>query len=234
MLTNKKLKIVTVSLFIFIIGVLYYLTLFVGGDLGNTSSFIIVALCFLFSLLYLDVKNLKILTQIALLFTVFADIFLVLLTPRTEQYQSIAMTFFTVTQLAYFIRLIKEQKSKKINAVNLSIRFPLIAIIVIITCIVLKEKTNYLAIISLIYYVNLFLNVVFSFINVKNVPFLAIGLLLFMLCDTVIGLQVMSSSFIPIKNEFMTFLNSFNFAWLFYAPSQVLLCLSAENQPSIK
>ena len=80
MQTKKTIKTILFLTFLLTIGVLYYLTLFVGGNIGNTSSFIIVALCFLFSLLYLDVKNLKILTQIALLFTVFADIFLVLLT----------------------------------------------------------------------------------------------------------------------------------------------------------
>ncbi|MBQ9782050.1 MAG: hypothetical protein IJW26_02590 [Clostridia bacterium] len=234
MQTKKTIKTILFLTFLLAIGVLYYLTLFVGGNIGNTSSFIIVALCFIYSLLYLDVKNFKILTQIALCFTVLADVFLVLLIPRTTQNQSIAMTFFTVTQLAYLVRLVKEQKSKTTNLINLYIRLPLIAVMLFVAYIVLKEKTNYLVIISVIYYVNLLLNVTFAFINVKKVPLLAIGLLLFMLCDTVVGLQVMTNSFIPIQNDFITFINSFNLAWLFYAPAQVLLSISAKDQPSIK
>ncbi len=235
MIINRKNKLPILIIFLSLQLVLYYLTLFVGDVIGNTSSFIIVALSFLFSLLFLDFKNSKFVTQIALFFTVIADIFLVLLTPRTELNQSIAMTSFSIVQLAYLLIILSEQTNKKVNVVNLIIRTSLTILIIIITIIVLKEKINYLAIISMFYYVNLILNVVFSFINVKKSPLLAIGLLAFLLCDTVIGLQVASSSFITITNEFLlSIINAnFNLAWLFYAPSQVILAINAENQPSI-
>ncbi len=234
-LKNKKNSIIFI-IFILAQLVLYYFTLFVGGKIGNTASFIIVALSFLYSLLFLDFKHLKFITQVALLFTMFADVYLVLLLPQTERTRSIAMTFFTVTQIAYYIRILQEQSNKKINAVNTVLRICLTILIVLVTILVIKDKTNYLAIISVIYYANLFINLVFAFINVKKSPLVAIGLLLFMLCDTIIGLQVMDGSFLPINNEFISKIlySGFNTAWVFYAPSQVLLSISAKNQPSLK
>ncbi len=237
MLINKKIKLPFIIIFLLCQLVLWYLTLIVGGETGNTASFSIVALSFLFSLLFIDFKQLKLITQIALFFTVIADIFLLLVSPRTVVHQSIAMTSFTIVQLSYLIRLLKEQESKKINKINLILRLPLTTIIIIATCIVLKDGVNYLAIISVIYYANLILNVVFGFVNFKKSPLLAIGLLAFLLCDTVVGFVEMNRSFITVSEGNLLYAlihADFNFAWLFYAPSQVMLSISAETQPSLK
>ena len=55
-----------------------------------------------------------------------------------------------------------------------------------------------------------------------------VALVLFLLCDTVIGLQVMGAMYLPIAEG--SFLHSllnpgFDLAWAFYLPSQVLLAL---------
>ena len=176
-------------------------------------------------------------TQIALLFTVFADICLVLIGAISKEVQSYAMIFFNVTQIAYLIRLIKEQENKKINLINLIIRLPIFIIVIIIANKVLGGNVDFLAVVSLLYYVNLAVNVFFAFISVKKSPLLAIGLLLFLLCDTVVGLSEMARLYLPIKEGSLIhsiLFSGFNLAWVFYAPSQVLLSISSKNQPSLK
>ena len=57
---------------------------------------------------------------------------------------------------------------------------------------------------------------------------MASALVLFLLCDTVIGLQVMGGMYLPIDDGSLLsriLYPGFNLAWLFYLPSQVLLAL---------
>jgi len=102
-----------------------------------------------------------------------------------------------------------------------------------VTCIVLGENTDALALISLCYYANLILNLLLAWMQFSRYPLAAIGFVLFLLCDTVIGLQVATSGYLPIEegsvlNEILY--PGFNLSWLFYLPSQVLLSLSSRNK----
>ena len=99
--------------------------------------------------------------------------------------------------------------------------------------IVLGKNADAVAILSVLYYANILLNMVMAFIKFKKFPMLAIGFLLFILCDTVIGLQVASGGYLPIKpgSALYQFLwMPINLAWLFYLPSQVLIALSSATQ----
>ena len=102
-------------------------------------------------------------------------------------------------------------------------------IAIVITIIVLKEKTDALSLISLFYYANLIMNIVFAFMQTKKSTIFAIGLLLFAMCDFFIGLSVMADSYLQLSAENLLYkLNDldFNFAWLFYVPSQACIALS--------
>ena len=55
-----------------------------------------------------------------------------------------------------------------------------------------------------------------------------VALVLFLLCDTVIGLQVMGSLYLPMGEGSILsriLYPGFDLAWFFYLPSQVLLAL---------
>ena len=165
-------------------------------------------------------------TQIGLVCTVCADLFLVVIEPM---YQIPAMCFFSITQICYFLRIYFSQSSNKQKLIHLLIRIIMIVLVLSITTIVLKDKTDFLSIISMFYYTNLIMNIIFASIQYKKSLLFSIGLLLFACCDLLIGLDVLDSSYLEIKEgTFLSFLCNpgFNLAWVFYVPSQMFIALS--------
>lgn len=115
----------------------------------------------------------------------------------------------------------------------LFIRLGLIAAAEAVTVLILKDATDPLAVISICYYVNLIFNIILAFLQFKQYRLFAIGLVFFLLCDTVIGLQVMSGGYLPIPDGSLLdqiLSVPFNLAWLFYLPSQVLISLSSRKK----
>ncbi|MBQ7307127.1 MAG: hypothetical protein IJW82_01195 [Clostridia bacterium] len=167
-----------------------------------------------------DNKN-SIYSQIALFFTMIADVFLVLCNPPLKE---VAMISFSIVQILYFV--INLLLSNKCNLKNsITIRIVICSFILLSVVIVLNKNLDFLALISVFYYINLVCNVIMAFKN-KNAPLIfKLGLLLFLFCDTVIGLQSLET-YINFNLDFLLTLN-FDLVWLFYLPSQVLLSLSA-------
>ena len=67
--------------------------------------------------------------------------------------------------------------------------------------------------------------------------FIAVILLLFLLCDTVVGLDVMASDYLPIgEGSFIYKLlnTNLNLAWIFYVPSQALIGISLAKFKKVK
>ena len=59
-----------------------------------------------------------------------------------------------------------------------------------------------------------------------------IGLVLFLLCDTIIGLQMATGVYLPISEHSVIYkiiFTDFNLAWFFYLPSQVCIALSGKS-----
>jgi hypothetical protein len=225
MLKNKKAIIIALSSFLSIQSVLFVLVQTTKGEINDVVSFAVVVLSALFMLLCIQRSKSYILMQIGLICTVFADLFLVVIDPMI---QLPAMVFFSGTQICYFLRIYFTTTSKKEKLIHLILRASLIVIIQIITVIVLKEKTDALSLVSMFYYTNLVLNVIFAFVHFKKLPLFAIGLILFLLCDTIIGLDIMAESYITGKalETFNSILTGLNWAWVFYVPSQALLGIS--------
>lgn len=195
-----------------------------SGRAVSAASFGSIILACLFLLVSMEKTYEYAFTQIALVCTVCADYFLVWSSPMV---QLPAMAFFLVAQLAYASRLYLLAEKRERIAQIIS-RAALSVIIVIITAIVLGEGIDALSLISMLYYVNLILNAVFAFADFKHRKLLAIGFLLFILCDTVIGLEMMDA-YLPISDDaylYKIIRPGFNLAWVFYLPSQVLLALS--------
>jgi hypothetical protein len=223
MKTNKT--IIISSVFITLEIILAILIQFTHNYLNIFVSYLSIALAAAFPLFFIKNKN-NLLVQVGLLFTLFADLFLVVIKPML---QVPAMICFSITQTCYFLRIYYNQTSKKERIIHLIIRIISIIIIQIITVIVLKEKTDFLSLISTFYYINLIINIIFAFKQKESSILFPIGLLLFACCDLQVGLIVLNSSYITIENNLiLSFILDppFNLVWLFYVPSQTLIALS--------
>jgi hypothetical protein len=226
MLNNKRYKLPLIIIFSLIQAVLFFLVQITHGKANIFVSYLVVLLCCLFASLYFEKTNKYVFTQIALICTLIADLFLVVIHPIM---QLPSMIFFSITQICYFLRLYFNSKSEIEKRTHLIIRATSSVIAIIITVIALKEKTDALSIISIFYYANLIINIVFAFIQYKSSNLFAIGLLLFFGCDTIIGINVLLTQYITSPNAQAicnAIFGSLNLAWIFYVPSQTMLTLS--------
>lgn len=197
----------------------------VGGRANDALSFSAVLLAFAFCFSRFSRTPPYLFTQIALLFTVMADLFLVIVEPRR---QLAAMMFFNITQLAYFLRIMWEDTRRTVRIAHCSVRVGAVALVLTLTLVILGDGADAVAVVSMIYFANLLVNVAFALVNFAKAPVLAIGLVLFMLCDIFVGLSLLEG-YLPVEEG--TLLHAlahpgFNAAWLFYVPSQTLLSLS--------
>ena len=212
--------------FLIVEAFLYGIILTSGGDLLVYSCFSSIVICFVHALIH--VKQGDKLLIVGLACTVMADLCLVVWSPVQRLW---GMVFFLAAQSLYAIRLHRQIRS---NAL-LIIRISLTVIAMAVTVIVLKEATDALALVSLCYYANLIMNIVTAFADFRSNKLLSIGFVLFLLCDTVIGLQVACGGYLPIEDGSLLhqiIFMPFNLAWFFYLPSQVLISLSAKNTAS--
>ena len=231
---NKRWTLASIVIFSAIEIGLLISVLVCKGNAVPALQFTSIVLAFSFSLIFLNFKKGQYITQLALLFTVIADVFLVLARPQN---QSVAMTSFSITQVLYFTKLLKETESKKVRLSNLITRIVAIVVIEVTTLFVLGEKADFVSLISMFYFINLILNMIFAFVNFKKNPLFAIGLLLFMFCDIFIGLQCAIGVYIDIPSTSIIYkitFSPFNWAWLFYIPSQALLSISAAPLERLK
>lgn len=220
-LFNSKFNTVLTLAFLAVSCVLYYFILTAGGTLLVSTSYASIVLCFLFALS--GWQNFWIIGGLAC--TVGADFFLVVCDPIQQFW---GMVFFLGAQSLYAAMLHRSRPGKAL----VFIRFGLLLAAEAITVAVLKDATDPLAVISICYYVNLTFNIVMAFLRFRQYKLLAIGLVFFLLCDTVIGLQVMSGSYLPIPAGSLLHKILYlpiNLAWLFYLPSQVLISLSSRK-----
>ncbi|MBQ8321355.1 MAG: hypothetical protein IJX92_03210 [Clostridia bacterium] len=221
---SKKKILITTSSFILLESVLTALVQLTNGTLNVFVSFTAIVSAALFAITFFEKTTDAALMCIALICTVCADFFLVVTEPR---HQLVAMIFFSVTQICYFLRLYMRQTKRKLH--HAAARIILIGAAVILTVLILGEKVDALSLVSIFYFVNLLVNVTVAFIQREKSTFFAIGLLLFSLCDISIGLSVMDKSYIPLPNGSLLrrLANpGFNLAWIFYVPSQTLIAMS--------
>ncbi len=225
MIKNKKALLAAILPFISVEITLGILLQIISGRASEIIEYSAILLACLFCLLFAERSSSYILTQAALICTVCADYFLVY---SEEMRQLPAMLFFSVTQICYFLRIYFEDGNANRKKAHLICRAALSAATILLTAAVLGKKTDAVALVSMFYYANLILNAIFACVEFKKNPIFAIGLLLFILCDTVIGLS-MIDAYIPLSPEsaiYKIIHPGFNLAWVFYVPSQTLLAIS--------
>ncbi len=224
MINKKKIFIFILLLFFAIEAVLGYKLQTTYGLTSSGYRFGVVVLACLFCLAFLSRSSSYIFTQIALVCTACADFFLIF---HPEKRLS-AMIFFSVTQIAYFLRLYFEEDNKNRRRIHLTIRASLSLFAILITVIVLGDATDAVAQVSMFYYANLALNLIFATVKLGRNPIFVLGLLLFILCDTVVGLHVIGE-YLPISDDAWIYdiiYTEYDLIWLFYVPSQALLAVS--------
>ena len=184
--------------------------------IADRGYYAAIVVCFVHALLM--GKHCQVLVVLGLGFTVLADLCLVVCQPIQQLW---GMVFFLGTQTAYAFYL---KGTKPLFWVRLGV----ILVAEAVTIAVLGANTDALALVSLCYYANLILNILVAFSRKK--PLFSLALVLFLLCDTVIGLQVMANQYLPLQEGGLLerlLYPGFNLAWLFYLPSQVLLSICA-------
>ena len=195
------------------------------GDKWGPASFSSIVLAAAFMLLFFEPRLEYLFTQLALVCTVCADYFLVL---KDAEEKLAAMIFFSGTQIFYFLRLIIKTRPGIFRTVHLSVRAAVSLLAVLVTFLVLGEGTDALSVVSVFYYAHLILNLIFAFITPGETPIFAIGLLLFLGCDTFVGFGMLGEYLTIAEGSLIDRLNRIplNMAWVFYTPSQTLLALS--------
>ena len=164
----------------------------------------------------------------ALLFTLFADYFLIL---KDGERKTLAMVFFLIAQIAYAMKTLRFASSEKERKLHTVLRLSLSIIGAAVTLLVLGKDCEALFVISVVYYINLTVSMVISFIHSRSGEALitGIGLLLFALCDISIGFYFLIDIFSLGAGSFIyDFITSVpSFVYIFYPPSQAVLAISA-------
>ncbi|MBQ8310922.1 MAG: hypothetical protein IJX80_07920 [Clostridia bacterium] len=225
MVTNKTSLLAASAFFALTESILGFLLQTAPGEAVRILSYTSVVIACLFCTLFCERSKSYAFTQLGLICTVCADYFLVLAEKRQ---QLPAMLLFSVTQLAYFARLYFADGNKKRRTWHLICRGLASAIVILLTLLVLGDGADAVALVSMFYYVNLLTNIVFACLQRERSHVFVIGLLLFVCCDTLIGLSCLDAYLAIPEDSFIWSIihPGFDLAWAFYVPSQTLLALS--------
>ncbi len=197
-----------------------------GGELLKWLSFGAIFLACIACLIFLEASSPYIATQIALIGTLCADVCLVLMDPMR---QLPAMVAFLAVQTAYAARIHLSLLGEWEKKIHLLIRLLVTALCMLVTMLVLKNRTDPLSLISVVYYGHLVCNAFYAFLHHRTLgKWLAVGLTLFALCDLFVGLNAMEPYIALKPGSFLWSLAHppFNASWLFYIPAQTCLVIS--------
>ena len=226
---NYKLKIVKTLLMF--IGILYLIFLYM--DIFNIQifiptdiiKFISIILTFIISLLLeeyaINTKGIFLL-QLGLFLTIFADLFLLVLNRK----YILGIALFCIIQILYSIRY--DSHRTKVTIINFIIIFSILIIIYI------TMEVDFIFVIS-IYYIICLLTSTIRGIRVctdklypsPNRQMIALGMIFFLFCDINVGFFNIIGYMEP-AGKYINLLHNISSIsiWLFYLPSQVLLCIS--------
>lgn len=230
-LNNKKHFLVATTLFVvaqIILSIFIQKTGDITYGILTVSS---VTLACVFVIINYNKSRFNFIMIIALVNTLIADLFLSRLF-LFDTTQFVAMCFFVVVQACYFLIIYDRHNSQNAKIAHLIIRIIISLVAVVLTIVVLGDKVNGLVIITMLYFANLLLNLIYSFIQIKKSILLPIGLLFFVLCDICIGLHVIDTTMMTIPPTSLLYPivhSGINLAWAFYVPSQTILALSVKE-----
>lgn len=158
----------------------------------------------------------------ALLFTVVADTFLLLL----DAYYLLGVLSFCVVQALYFVRMVRPGRYRR-WWVSVIFRVSVWAVVILVTG--LAGVLDGLLCVTALYFINLAVNMVESFglcRQNRGMILFSLGLALFVCCDLCVGIHNLS---LYLSVDGFRGLRDFAAVgmWAFYLPSQVLIAFSA-------
>ena len=164
-------------------------------------------------------------TQIGLIATVGADFFLVFL---PFQLKVPGMICFCVTQTAYFLITYIDDENLLRKKIHLLLRIAASVCSIVITVFILGRRVDLLALLSVFYYANLILNVIFSYFQFKKLRVFAIALTLFIVSDTLIGFDNLSSYLLIPRGSIIFILKRLLTDWVMplYLAAQMMIPMS--------
>ena len=142
-----------------------------------------------------------------------------------------AMLFFSAAQILYALLLLSWHPAGR-RGRHFALYGVVAAAALSLTGAVLGENTDAVSLISLFYYATLAVNIISAFRTHRTLTF-AFGLVFFILCDTLVGLDVMILEYIPLSPDNLFYRlthTGIDLAWLFYVPAQTLIALSAAGR----
>lgn len=238
---SVNLKFIT-TLFICLEFCIYFIfmiidvTAIVNYTVSSYLKFIGIILCLLYTLISfntsIDKKDQLLLTA-ALVFTVTADLFLLI-----YDFYLAGVITFCIVQMLYMLRINRwdENRNLSITLVKKIVRNILVIIAIIIILLFFPITWEVLTFASIIYFIGILGNMSDSLRIAKKSKkrkhcLFAIGLVLFVLCDINVGLfNLIQVS--TVSNGWMQII--YNCAaiamWMFYLPAQVLIALSQNNR----
>ena len=193
-------------------------------------SYICIISSCLFCAIVSDGSRSWLFTQLGLVGTVGADFFLVFILP--DQKRVPGLIFFCMAQIAYFLRIYFEDQNRLRRKIHLALRGVASIAALIVTPVVLGSRMDAVALISVFYYANLICNVVFAFVNFRQSGVFAIALLAFILSDTLLGFQSLSSYFLIPRGSFIFYVVQVGKSIFYplYILSQVLIPVSVASR----
>ena len=225
-LLTPAVKKIAVVLFVIIQTVLWFLIMFAKISVFNVSYFSL-CLTFVYVIIFASHDKISAFQILAFAFTLIADYHLILLGGGDKVF---AMVAFNVAQLFYALKTLAFANSRGEKLLQIILRVAG-SIIGGVATILIVKPVQVLHVISVIYYVNLLISLVFSFIHFKgwlNQKLTAIGLLCFALCDVSIGFTFLIDIFSIPSGSILHSHTSLPVSMvnIFYYPSQLLLALS--------
>lgn len=205
-----------------------------NATLSNYIKFSVVALCLLYVLLKGSGNSDKqlLFLRLALTFTLVSDVLILL-----SDYYFYGVLTFIIAQQFHGIR-ISVLEGKKVNLVKDTLtRLLYQALLGLATGLILWKfdiSINGLLAASIFYFICILTNTVRSvrfaaLLRDKKIIYLAVGMILFLLCDINVGLFNLSD-FLPVGPVYEKIYSvSSILMWTFYAPSQVMISLSGDN-----
>ena len=228
---TKHEKRLTVLVSIFVILQIVYLMLMFSVAYSFFAYVAVITAC-LFCILLSDGSRAYCWMQIGLSATVCADFFLVFL---PFQLRVPGVLCFCVTQTAYFLRVYSEDENRLRKRIHLILRVAVSVFSLAVALLILGIRADTLSLISVFYYANLALNLLFSYLQFKKLRVLAIAFSLFILSDTLIGFDCLSSYLLIPRGSVVYLITKLGsrFVMPLYLAAQTLIPLSLLKRKKI-